>query len=273
MADNSGSSTTLVVVGLVGFCCLVSVAVGAYLYFNKEAWAWVKSKLGFGDDSPTTTTPAPTPLDDTGDGVEDGTTESLTPTDSSPPQSPDTPPSAPGPDTPPSDGGGGGGDCEAKGSCSNKTGFKWFCPYPWDREYVNYSKDGKSAKCCKKSGSNYNDSDACQSQAMRMRKGASDDSVRKLHKFLKDNRGSLYSYSAENSYDKPCPCDTSKNTFNVRLKKDGRVDRLACIFLQSGSTKSCYPHCANNTKVGPNADACLRNGRNTVEKVTWKTSR
>ena len=142
--EGGDNQTMLIVVALVGFCCLVSAGAGLYIYFNDDANAWFKKTFGIGDDAG----PAPEPDAAEGDAA---------PT----PEDPMTPPEDPAP-TPEEDvdepsGSGADEDCEANGSCSRKgSSPAYFCRYPWkDGKYVNFDKQGKTPRCCPSGTSNY----------------------------------------------------------------------------------------------------------------------
>lgn len=136
-----------------------------------------------------------------------------------------------------------GTDCEASGSCPNKTGRQYFCPYPWDRATVEWDKTGMKPRCCTGRKQDYNGAGCSKSDGpLQMNSGAKKTSAENIMKFLKDmkaqNRLVDYDYDMSNNYKQACPCNPGQQSFNVKVK-DGASTKTACLYLQSGGRTTC----------------------------------
>lgn len=140
-SGGGGNNTMIIVIlGLVVCCCLSSIGASAFVYFNDKANAWFKDTFGIGDEDEA---PAPPPPPVT------GCESTGCPATGDPPPPADAPPAANGP--PPAANGpppaSGNTSCETTGTCANKTGTQWYCPYPWYSDKLMFDAKGMNPKC------------------------------------------------------------------------------------------------------------------------------
>ena len=87
--NGGGKTTMLLVIGLLGFCCLLSAGAGLFVYLNDDANAWFKKTFGIGDDAgpapegetPTPTGETPTPTGETPTPTSEAPTKAANRTD------------------------------------------------------------------------------------------------------------------------------------------------------------------------------------------------
>lgn len=268
MSSNNSQTTMLVVVGLMGCCCIASIAVAVYLYMNPEAWEWVKEKFNFGDNnnSNPVTPPGPdVPPPDTGDAA-----------------------AGPPPEDDGDDGGGNGnnnnnnnnggdnnkGNCADQGTCTNNTGQYHFCSKPWQRKVVKYSKDGKTVKCCKKKSSKFSSGDCTGSTVVALPRGSSKSAVDKIHEQLEKYEKKLWGPVVKQW---TCPCGagsdhwlTPKMTTGLKLDTSEGW-RIKCISNKNGSVRTCKPTCNTGYSVGEQGGYCKKSGAAT-QNIKWVTA-
>ena len=276
-AGGGGGDNTTMIIAVACCCsCVVVLGIVAYIAMNADALASFKSSVGVSDTGAVAAVEEPLPASDDAAAPDAPTTGDTT---ADPAASEDG-----GGDT-----GGGGGDdnvgsdnntstsanCEEKGECQNKTKKKWFCPKPWERDQVNYDKNGLNPKCCLKSKSNYKDKNDCATLAMEMKAGATNDYKDRIHENLKKlNTGGRTPYEftwADYLNPKPCPCNAAlKASFIIKSQKNGIVDQLNCLSLTNGISVQCYPKCANGDVPGPKATSCFDKNKKVTGNIMWK---
>ena len=252
MAENQ--TTMIVVVGIVGCCCVLSIAVAAYFYLNPDKWDWFLGLFGLGNDEE----PAggDTGAESTGDtsGAVPADTSGAVPADTSGAVPADTS----GTDTTADTGGSGGGkNCEDKGDCPNKMGQFHICR---NALYLNvkYDKKGKSVKCCKNKSSKFNSGDCKSEYVQALPKGVKKNVVDKVHEQMKNYKTKLFG-NPVSSY--TCPCAAGSDSFVknqsvvIRLNEKGKWMQK-CVNHSTAKVRTCVPKCDKDWKVGPDGKFC-----------------